>query len=200
MKVTGTSATRRRIVDSVVRPIRFCRSWKLGMPSSVKATTSPSSIALAAASAGPIAASSGYRFDIRSPRRLQSTTSPPSMPAMARTPSHLISYAQPSPSGGLETCLASIGSMKSTLRKYCHHRPVLFDLREVDSSRGGVRVLHEVTAALPEGASCVAGPSGSGKSTLLRLLNRLADPDSGAIRYRGTDVRERDVLELRREV
>jgi len=90
--------------------------------------------------------------------------------------------------------------MKSTLRKYCHHRPVLFDLREVDSSRGGIRVLHEVTAALPEGASCVAGPSGSGKSTLLRLLNRLADPDSGAIRYRGTDVRERDVLELRREV
>jgi putative ABC transport system ATP-binding protein len=46
----------------------------------------------------------------------------------------------------------------------------------------------------------VAGPSGSGKSTLLRLLNRLADPVAGAVRYEGGDVRERDPLELRREV
>jgi putative ABC transport system ATP-binding protein len=34
----------------------------------------------------------------------------------------------------------------------------------------------------------------------LRLLNRLADPDSGAVRYDGSDVRELDPLELRREV
>ena len=77
---------------------------------------------------------------------------------------------------------------------------MLFELREVDFARGGTRVLHRVTASLPEGASCVAGPSGSGKSTLLRLLNRLADPDVGEVLYRGTDVRERDPLELRREV
>ena len=43
-------------------------------------------------------------------------------------------------------------------------------------------------ASLPAGASAVAGPSGCGKSTLLRLLNRLADPDSGAISYRGRSV------------
>jgi putative ABC transport system ATP-binding protein len=35
---------------------------------------------------------------------------------------------------------------------------------------------------------------------VLRLLNRLVDPDSGTVRYEGQDVRERDVLELRREV
>jgi putative ABC transport system ATP-binding protein len=46
----------------------------------------------------------------------------------------------------------------------------------------------------------VVGPSGSGKSTLLRLLNRLADPDTGRVVYEGRDVRERDPLELRREV
>jgi putative ABC transport system ATP-binding protein len=46
----------------------------------------------------------------------------------------------------------------------------------------------------------VAGPSGSGKSTLLRLLNRLSDAESGVVRFRGTDVREPDPLELRREV
>ena len=46
----------------------------------------------------------------------------------------------------------------------------------------------------------MVGPSGAGKSTLLRLLNRLADPDVGAVSYRGRDLREYDVLALRREV
>jgi putative ABC transport system ATP-binding protein len=44
------------------------------------------------------------------------------------------------------------------------------------------------------------GPSGSGKSTLLRLLNRLAAPDAGVVRYRGEDLAARDVLAHRREV
>ena len=90
--------------------------------------------------------------------------------------------------------------MKSTRRNYCDDRRVLFELSDVEFARGDTVVLRDVTASLPEGASCVAGPSGSGKSTLLRLLNRLADPDSGTVLYRGSDVRERDVLELRREV
>jgi ABC-type methionine transport system ATPase subunit len=77
---------------------------------------------------------------------------------------------------------------------------VLFELERVRLERGGKPVLHDVTASLPRGASCVAGPSGSGKSTLLRLLNRLADPLSGTVSYDGRDVRERDVLELRRDV
>jgi putative ABC transport system ATP-binding protein len=77
---------------------------------------------------------------------------------------------------------------------------VLFELEHVDYRRGGDRVLSDLSARLPAGASCLAGPSGSGKSTVLRLLNRLADPDSGTVLYRGEDVRGRDVLELRREV
>ena len=76
---------------------------------------------------------------------------------------------------------------------------MLFELEGVSLTRAGKRVLVDLTAQLPEGASCVAGPSGSGKSTLLRLLNRLADPESGRVLYRDADVRDRDVLELRRE-
>jgi ABC-type phosphate transport system ATPase subunit len=57
-----------------------------------------------------------------------------------------------------------------------------------------------VTLSIPSGSTAVVGPSGSGKSTLLRLLNRLADPDEGVVRYRGEDVRELDPLELRRRV
>jgi putative ABC transport system ATP-binding protein len=77
---------------------------------------------------------------------------------------------------------------------------VLFELRDVGVDRGGREVLRGLSIELPEGASCVAGPSGCGKSTLLRLLNRLADPGSGRVLYEGTDVREADVLALRREV
>jgi putative ABC transport system ATP-binding protein len=79
-------------------------------------------------------------------------------------------------------------------------RLMLFVLDRVTMERDGMVVLQDVTASLPKGASCVAGPSGSGKSTLLRLLNRLADPAAGTVRYDGHDVRERDPLELRREV
>jgi ABC-type sulfate/molybdate transport systems ATPase subunit len=77
---------------------------------------------------------------------------------------------------------------------------VLFELKGVTYSRGGRVVLDDVSARLPPGASCVAGPSGSGKSTLLRLLNRLADPRTGTVLFEGRDVREREVLGLRRQV
>jgi putative ABC transport system ATP-binding protein len=77
---------------------------------------------------------------------------------------------------------------------------VLFEVEDVSYSRSGKLVLRGLDARLPVGASSIVGPSGSGKSTLLRLLNRLADPDKGRVIYEGTDVRERDPLELRREV
>ena len=56
----------------------------------------------------------------------------------------------------------------------------MFELRDVTLRRAGELVLHDVSTALPVGASCVAGPSGCGKSTMLRLLNRLADPEKRA--------------------
>ena len=77
---------------------------------------------------------------------------------------------------------------------------MLFELELVTLSRAGKQVLRELSAQIPPGATAIAGPSGSGKSTVLRLLDRLSDPDSGAVAYRGSDVRERDPLELRREV
>jgi putative ABC transport system ATP-binding protein len=77
---------------------------------------------------------------------------------------------------------------------------VLFALRDVSYRRGGRVVLSALTVELKEGMTALVGPSGAGKSTLLRLLNRLADPDSGTIHYRGRDIRDYDVLELRREV
>jgi len=77
---------------------------------------------------------------------------------------------------------------------------MLFSLRGVTASRGGRPVLRDLDLDIEEGATAIVGPSGAGKSTLLRLLNRLADPDEGTIDYRGTPLRDRDVLALRREV
>jgi putative ABC transport system ATP-binding protein len=57
------------------------------------------------------------------------------------------------------------------------------------------------SARIPaDGLTVMVGPSGAGKTTLLRLLNRLDDPDGGGVLFDGRDVRELDVLELRRRV
>ncbi len=76
----------------------------------------------------------------------------------------------------------------------------IFELDGIGLARDGRPVLRDVSLAIPSGSTALLGPSGSGKSTLLRLLNRLADPDEGSVRFHGTDVRELDPLELRRRV
>jgi putative ABC transport system ATP-binding protein len=77
---------------------------------------------------------------------------------------------------------------------------VLFECDQLSFRRGERLVLDGLTFGIDVGSTCIAGPSGAGKSTLLRLFNRLADPAVGTVRYRGRDVRDYDVLALRREV
>ena len=79
-----------------------------------------------------------------------------------------------------------------------HTRFELRDIR-VDGDDGPIlQLAHGVIEA--GGLTAVVGPSGAGKSTLLRLLNRLDDPDAGVVTLDGKDVRDYDVLELRRRV
>jgi putative ABC transport system ATP-binding protein len=79
-------------------------------------------------------------------------------------------------------------------------RVVLFALDDVWLERDGHAVLRGVTARIDEGATALLGRSGSGKSSLLRLLNRLAEPTRGRVRFRGHDVRDVDPIALRRRV
>ena len=76
--------------------------------------------------------------------------------------------------------------------------PGLFTLEQVTASRGGQVVLDGLDLEIGEGVTALLGPSGSGKSTLLRLLNRLADPDRGSVRFHGEVVRCLDPHDLRR--
>ncbi len=69
----------------------------------------------------------------------------------------------------------------------------------VDGDEGPI--VSGFSARIPsDGLTAIVGPSGAGKTTLLRLLNRLDDPDEGAVLFDGTDVRRYHVLELRRRV
>ena len=67
--------------------------------------------------------------------------------------------------------------------------------------RPEVRVLEDVTLALDPGRMvALVGPSGAGKSTVAALLLRLYDPDEGAVRLDGRDLRELDARWLREQI
>lgn len=63
---------------------------------------------------------------------------------------------------------------------------------------GGVQALYDVSFEVPKGQfTAVIGLSGSGKSTLLRCVNRLIDPTSGKILWKGIDITAASDEELR---
>lgn len=65
-------------------------------------------------------------------------------------------------------------------------------------SRPDTDALHEVSLILQPGEKvALVGPSGAGKSTVLQLLLRFYDPDVGAIRLDGIDIRTVDPRALR---
>ncbi|WP_339060349.1 phosphate ABC transporter ATP-binding protein [Tepidibacillus marianensis] len=65
----------------------------------------------------------------------------------------------------------------------------------------GNSILKGISAKVMEGELItIIGPSGSGKSTFLSLMNRMTDPDSGIIRFKGKPYLELNVLELRRKI
>jgi ABC-type multidrug transport system fused ATPase/permease subunit len=66
---------------------------------------------------------------------------------------------------------------------------------------GGEPVLHSIDIHVPAGG-CLAlvGESGGGKSTTAKLVGRFYDPDGGAIRVDGHDLRELDLRSYRRQL
>ena len=66
---------------------------------------------------------------------------------------------------------------------------------------GGPPVFTGLDLTIPAGASlAIVGQNGAGKTTLAKLLCRLYDPTGGAIEIDGTDLRELDLTDWRRQV
>jgi len=65
-------------------------------------------------------------------------------------------------------------------------------------ARGAVRAVDGVSLAVPAGSVlAIVGESGCGKSTLGRLALRLIEPDAGAVRFMGEDLRALSAAALR---
>ena len=80
-------------------------------------------------------------------------------------------------------------------------RTIAFDDVSFTYPTTGVRVLEGFNLEIPAGSSiAIVGPNGAGKTTIAKLLCRLYDPTSGAIRVDGTDLRAIDVDEWRRHL
>lgn len=76
---------------------------------------------------------------------------------------------------------------------------VEFEGVSIDLGRGDI--LRDVSFAIAPGEIvAIVGPSGAGKSTIADLVVRLLDPDRGAIRIDGHDLRDVRLADLRRHV
>ena len=66
---------------------------------------------------------------------------------------------------------------------------------------GDIRALDDFSLSIEEGEFLtIIGRSGCGKTTALRLINGLRAPDDGAVYVYGQNVREADLIELRRGI
>ena len=66
---------------------------------------------------------------------------------------------------------------------------------------GEARILSEVSFTVSSGETLVLlGRSGSGKTSVLRLINRLADPQSGRVLVEGSPTVDWDPIKLRRRI
>ena len=76
------------------------------------------------------------------------------------------------------------------------------EFRDVSFARPGrPRVLDNFSLAVGSGdVLALVGRSGAGKSTLLKLINRLLEPDAGAVVVEGRDTRMWEPIRLRRRV
>ena len=81
----------------------------------------------------------------------------------------------------------------------------VLELRNLNKHyRAGVAVLKNISLKFADrGIAAIIGPSGTGKSTLIRCINRLTDPTSGEILFKGTDLAKlngRRLREARRKI
>ncbi|WP_027108297.1 ABC transporter ATP-binding protein [Lacticigenium naphthae] len=77
----------------------------------------------------------------------------------------------------------------------------LIELKNVGFEVDGTQILQDISFVVNKGEVVTfSGPSGSGKSTLLKLIGTILTPTSGEILYKGTNLKELNPIEYRKEV
>lgn len=77
----------------------------------------------------------------------------------------------------------------------------LIQLRGISKHFGAAHAVHPTDLSFPAGKTTVLiGPSGCGKSTLLRIIVGLIEPESGTIRFDGSEVTRANIPQLRRRI
>lgn len=62
-------------------------------------------------------------------------------------------------------------------------------------------ILHNITGYFREGRiTTFVGPSGAGKTTCLKHINGLLSPDAGDIYFKGENIRDIDIIALRKQI
>src|SRR5215469_4117367 len=96
--------------------------------------------------------------------------------------------------------IPSIAKLPSYTGLTSRRMPPAIEFRDVEVRiPQGRLLLNHVSLSLDEGTvTAILGRSGSGKTTLLRTVNRMIEPTAGAVLVQGRDVRESDLIALRR--
>jgi ABC-type multidrug transport system fused ATPase/permease subunit len=115
-------------------------------------------------------------------------------------------YGQVQSAGAAMEKVSSVLDTEAQIRDAPHARRLdrvdgRLDLDEIWFAYGKDPVIRGVDLHIPAGA-CIAlvGHTGHGKSTLAKLVGRFYDPDDGAIRVDGIDLREVELRSYRRQL
>ena len=65
---------------------------------------------------------------------------------------------------------------------------------------GDLVAVSDVSFAVSPGVTALLGPNGAGKSTIAKLITRFYDPQHGAVRIDGHDLRHVNIESLRRQL
>ena len=102
--------------------------------------------------------------------------------------------------------ISSVLDAEIDLADAAHARPLgridgRLELDRITFAYGASPVLHEIEIEVPPGG-CIAlvGETGGGKSTTAKLIARFYDPDEGAVRVDGTDLRDVELRSYRRQL
>ena len=77
----------------------------------------------------------------------------------------------------------------------------LIEYKNICKSYSGTPVLQGFNLEINEGDFlCVVGTSGSGKTTMMKMINGLLTPDEGELLISGKNVKDEDIISLRRKI